>query len=110
MYSPLPAHAQPAAGVLLTPWTAVPEAPYCAMRYVQGTDPKVIANRVAFIEKTPRVRIQACQDVGEDWRNWHCGWKGEDGWDPVAQGWCDTHLLALGYEVPDAKPYDDSML
>jgi hypothetical protein len=64
---------------------------------------------VAFIEKTPRVRVKPFNDK-EDWKGWHQGWKGDDGWDPVAQGWCDTHLLTMGYEVPDPLPYDDSML
>jgi hypothetical protein len=80
------------------------------MRYIEGTDPNVVANRVAFIEKTPRVRVQLCTNEQEDWRNWHCGWKGEDGWDKVAQGWCDSHLQTLCYDVPDPVPYDDSML
>ena len=109
MYKPLPDNAQKVQGIRVSPWTAVPDAEYCAMRYIEGTDPEVIANRVAFVEKTPRVRFQPFSE-SEDFRNWHAGWKGDDGWDEVAQGWCDTHLLAMGYVVPDAKPYDDSML
>jgi hypothetical protein len=80
------------------------------MRVVEGADPAVVANRVAFIEKTPRVRFQPFNNPADDWRNWHQGWKGDDGWDEVAQGWCDAHLLTLGYVVPDVRPYDDSML
>ena len=30
---------------------------YCATRVLKGTDPNEVNNRVAFIEKTPRVKI-----------------------------------------------------
>lgn len=107
MYRPLPDHAINVQGVKLSPWTAVPDYPECAMRFIEGSDPMNVANRVAFIEKTPRVRIQPFDNLIEDCRNWHQGWKGDDGWCEVAQGWCDTHLQTLGYVVPDAKPYSD---
>lgn len=107
---PIPENAHRVQDVKLSPWTIVPDADYCAMRFIAGTDPEVVANRVAFIEKTPRVRVQPHTNESEDWRNWHPAWKGDDGHCPVARGWCDQHLLAMGYEVPDALPYDDSML
>lgn len=110
MYKPLPTNAHKVQGIKVSPWTAVPDADYCAMRFIEGTDPNVIDNRVAFIEKTPRVRVQPASLLSEDWHNWHAGWKGEDGHCEVARGWCDQHLLAMGYDVPDPKPYDDSML
>lgn len=108
MFAPVPENAHKVEGIKLSPWTADPEAPYCSMRFIEGTDPHNIANRVAFIEKTPRVRVKPFSEEG-DWRNWHPGWKGDDGWDEVAQGWCDTHLQAMGYIVPNAKPYSDDM-
>jgi hypothetical protein len=110
MYKPLPENTDKVQGTRVSPWIPDPDAPYCSMRVIEGTDPAVVANRVAFIEKTPRVRFQPCDNPSDDWRNWHQGWKGDDGWDEVAQGWCDAHLLTLGYVVPDARPYDDSML
>lgn len=109
MYRPIPTTAHKVNGARVSPWTPVPDADYCAMRYLEGTDPNEVSNRVAFIEKTPRVRIQPFTSV-DDWKNWHGGWKGDEGHDPVAQGWCDTHLLAMGYVVPEPLPYDDSML
>jgi hypothetical protein len=39
----------------LSDWIVVDE--YCATRVIEGTDPDVVANRVAFIEKTPRVCV-----------------------------------------------------
>lgn len=110
MYRPLPLNAHYVAGLKVSPWVAVPGSEYCSMRFLEGTDLNVVDNRVAFIEKTPRVRFLPASLLSEDWLNWHQGWKGDDGWDEVAQGWCDTHLLAMGYDVPDAKPFRDSML
>ena len=110
MYRPLPENAHQVQGLRVSAWTADPDAPYCSMRFLEGTDPTAVANRVAFIEKTPRVRFQPFSNPSDDWKGWHQGWKGDDGWDAAAQGWCDQHLLAMGYVVPDAKPYDDSML
>jgi hypothetical protein len=89
---------------------AAPDGDYCSMRIIEGTDPEVVTNRVAFIEKTPRVRALNSFDGNDDWKNWHQGWKGDDGWDPVAQGWCDTHLVTMGYIVPEPKPFNDKML
>lgn len=109
MHCPLPEGAARATGVKLTPWMADPDGDYCSLRCVEGTDPSVIANRVAFIEKTPRVRIQPCSNALDDWKNWHSGYKGDGGWDEVSQGWCDAQLIALGYDVPAPQPYADSM-
>lgn len=110
MYNPIPQDAARVEGVKLSPWTKDTDSDHCTMRFIEGTDPTQLENRVAFIEKTPRVRIRPFDNNSADWKNWHGGWKGDDGWDEVAQGWCDTHLVAMGYIVPDAKPYDDSML
>ncbi len=113
MYNPLPDNAARGDGIKLSPWTVDSTADHCAMRFIEGTDPEDVANRVAFIEKTPRVRVQPYDTTVEwskDWKNWHGGWKGDDGHCEVARGWCDTHLQSLGYIVPDALPYDDKML
>lgn len=110
MYRPLPENAHHVNGIKVSPWTQLPDSEWCAMRYIEGTDPEDVANRVAFIEKTPRVRYLPPTEESEDWRNWHGAWKGDDGHCPAARGWCDTHLLALGYIVPDPMPFEDSML
>ena len=107
MYKPLPENAHRVQGIRLSPWMPATDEEYCSMRIIEGTDPKVEANRVAFIEKTPRVRALAVYSGDDDWKNWHQGWKGDDGWHPEAQGWCDTHLVALGYSVPDPMPYSE---
>lgn len=110
MYRPLPDNAHHVDSVRVSPWTVVPDADHCAMRYIEGTDPNVVANRVAFIEKTPRVRFQPFTNHCDDYQGWHPGWKGDDGFCEVARGWCDTHLQSMGYVVPDAMPYNDDML
>lgn len=68
------------------------------MRFVEGTNPDAIANRVAFIEKTARVRVSPF-DPDFDHRNWRCGHKGGDmyGEDPDSRKWCDDELVKLGY-------------
>lgn len=110
MHQPLPSNAIHVEGIKLSPWTADPDYPECSMRFIEGSDPLNTANRVAFIEKSPRVRFKPFDNNIGDGGNWHYGWKGDEGWDEVAQGWCDTHLQTLGYIVPDAKPYSDKML
>lgn len=100
---------------------------YCAMRIIEGGDPADISHRVAFIEKTPRVRIRddciGCryvtghggnrQDADRQWPeflNWTEGPKGDGGpgnpetqllygFDPESRAWCDRVLVALGYTL-----------
>lgn len=43
---------------------------HCSMRIIAGADPTNIANRVAFIEKTLRVRILPFTNWREDCYNW----------------------------------------
>lgn len=72
-----------------------------ACRVLEGKDPEVIANRVAFIEKTPRVRIRDERYQKEDWLNWAArDWKGDGPDDEDSRKWCDDMLLLLGYELP----------
>ena len=87
-----------------------------AFRMIVGGDPENIAHRVAFIEKTPRVRIRedylglqvqwddAGNRVGEtrqwpEFLNWCSGYKGDGCNDPESRAWCDRMLIALGYEL-----------
>ncbi len=76
MYRPLPDNATHVHGIKLSPWTADPNSPECSMRIIEGGDPTNVAHRVAFIEKTPRVRFQPFDNTLGDWKNWHQGWKG----------------------------------
>jgi hypothetical protein len=90
-----------------TPW--IIEDGYCALRCIDGTDSTKLENRVAFIEKTPRIRVHAFTDSSTDWKNWREGPKGsgggdpaEDltyGYDPRSRAWCDEQLLARGYTL-----------
>ncbi len=84
---------------------------YCATRVLEGTDPAIVANRIAFIEKTPRVRIrrQGTTSPSLDWLNWAEGPKGAGGrleidgetiygFYPPSRKWCDDMLRLLGYQ------------
>lgn len=83
-------------GVLLSPWIVVDG--HCATRVLKGTDPEAIANRRAFIEKTPRILVDG---------TWVEGPKGSGGGDPQRDGtygfdshsraWCDFQLQLQGY-------------
>jgi len=98
----------PVAGIELSPWIVVED--FCATRVVAGTDPNVVANRRAFIEKTPRVMVG---DDATNWRCWFEGPKGSGGADghipenelygfyPRSREWCDAALLLLGAVLPD---------
>ena len=46
----------PLQGIRLSPWITVHD--FCATRVIEGTDPADIGNRIAFIEKTPRVLME----------------------------------------------------
>lgn len=74
---------------------------HCSMRYLLGTDPEQIENRVAFIEKTPRVRVLPYNgDWLYDFKNWKEGPKGcapEYGMYQPSRDWCDQQLLTMGY-------------
>jgi len=88
---------------------------FCAMRIVKGGNPDNIADRVAFIEKTPRVRVApfngAPDGLSEPGSSWKYGPKGSGGPDgknpnnqlygfhPPSRAWCDAELIKLGYEL-----------
>ncbi len=80
-----------------------------AYRALTGGDGRNnIADRVAFIEKTPRIRIRP-YSMGErmyggrqweDFLNWaERDWKGDGPEDQESRDWCDRVLVALGYEL-----------
>jgi hypothetical protein len=85
----------------LTDWIIIDG--YCATKVLVGTDPNKVENRVAFIEKTPRIKI------GEEWVQGDKGSGGaytynheelgQYGFDLDSRKWCDEELLKLGYEL-----------
>lgn len=86
-------------GIKLSQWI---NEDHCSMRCIEGTDPEVVANRVAFIEKTPRVRVARAESPSNDWQGWHEGPKGcseEYGRYAPSREWCDEQLKMLGYEL-----------
>lgn len=87
------------------PWTLCEEG--CgAYRARAGKDGELIENRVAFIEKTPRIRIR---DMGpgnqrngrdNDFLNWASGpFKGDGPDDQESRDWCDQALVLFGYKL-----------
>lgn len=85
--------------IKISKWIAVPGARHCAMRYILGTDKNQAENRVAFIEKTPRVRksFAPCNWEYDARMNWECGPKGNDeyGKNLKSRQWCDDRLKEL---------------
>lgn len=94
----------------LSDWIVVDDC--CAMRIIKASDPAVIANRIAFIEKTPRIRIRPfSKSEYHEQNNWRQGEKGMGGSDgnipenglygfyQPSRDWCDEQLLKMGYEL-----------
>ena len=83
---------------------------HCATRIVKDGDVNNISNRVAFIEKTPRVRINRYKYgvevgdgsgiIGQQRDAWLQGNKGSSdyGRDVDSRKWCDDMLKLLGWE------------
>lgn len=86
----------------LTEWI---DEEHCSYRALPDTDHTDVANRVAFIEKTPRIRIARYDpEVGDifDGEKWLSGPKGcspEYGKYQSSRDWCDAALRGLGYDV-----------
>jgi len=97
----------------LSPWIITDTH---SMRVLLDSDPDVIANRVAFIEKTPRIRIRSDRlgrqhmhyEDGEEYihRHWpefldwaEAPFKGSGPDDQKSMLWCDGMLKAFGYEL-----------
>lgn len=101
---------------LIGPWV---DCEGYAYRALAGRDGNLEENRVAMIEKTPRVRIRPAHTgcipvwddagnlIGKDHRwpeflNWCEGDKGSGPDDAQSRQWCDNLLKALGYaEIED---------
>lgn len=69
-----------------------------SMRIIEGSDQTKVANRVAFIEKTARVRIKPFTEVN-DFLNWETVSK--IGVCDLAKKLCDEKLYSLYSKVKD---------
>jgi len=74
---------------------------HAATRVILGSDPDKVENRVAFIEKTPRVRVSPYRVCTEDFRNWVLvgSSSSECGKDADSRALCDKVLVAMGYTL-----------
>lgn len=91
-------------GKVLSPWISPESDEHCALRHLVGEDSGKVAHRVAFIEKTPRVRVAGFTTWEEEGDKWAHGPKGcapEYGHYPPSREWCDEMLTAMGYELTD---------
>lgn len=80
----------------LSEWMVVDE--YCATRVLKGTDHRKVENRVAFIEKTARVRVKPFTEKDDSLNWWQAPFKGSYmGFDQESRDWCDKRLKGLGY-------------
>jgi hypothetical protein len=89
---------------LVTPWI---DDGHAAFRSLAGKDPNEIEHRVAFIEKTPRVRVAGYTSRDDDCHNWHegtCGRAPEYGKYQPSRNWCDRQLHAMGFTLPEDQP------
>lgn len=84
---------------------------YCAARIIEGGDIDAVADRVAFIEKSPRVRTAPYSTFWADGKKWEVGPKGcggniEENGETIygyyqpSRDWCDEQLIEMGYELP----------
>jgi hypothetical protein len=91
-------------GLRASPWLVIDG--HCATRVNEGGDPSRIQDRIALIEKTPRVL------AGDTWEYGPKGSGGfsEDperdqlyGFDPKSRAWADQRLLELGVVLPPLR-------
>lgn len=84
--------------ISISPWIVDTDSTHCWMRIISGSDGSDICNRVAFIEKTPRVRIAPYTKMLTDYQNWEEGPKGDAPWyglNQASRDWCDSRLREL---------------
>lgn len=89
---------------------------HCATRIIEGGDVTKVEDRIAFIEKTPRIRMlndqfalesknpyAGTESVSHD--AWVYGPKGssEYGEDQDSRDWCDEMLKLMGWNLTEAK-------
>ena len=94
----------------LTDWI-VDEDGISVYRAIKGLNANDSDNRIAFIEKSPRVKIPrfslcietfnevGCTGLSSEKSAWLYGDKGSDCFDGESREWCDKMLVLLGYEL-----------
>ena len=82
-----------------------------AFRSWEGADPQSIDDRVAFIEKTPRIRIRNSFGEWPDHLNWASGYKGDGPNDQESRNWCDMALAVFypGHVDPRIPESDEDL-
>lgn len=78
------------------------EEPACAFLIREGGNPKDYRDRVAFIQKTPRIRIRMATDdnLRYDHLNWaEAGFRGNNSSYPPSRRWCEDALRLFGHEI-----------
>jgi len=88
----------------LSDWIIIDD--YCATRIIKGGQAENIQDRVAFIEKSPRVRVnknKICMESNHSHATsdaWLYGNRGSSdyGRDEDSRKWCDDMLKLLGWE------------
>ena len=90
--------------VALTPWMYEydeddPTRKTFAFRAIVGTDYSDSANRVAGIEKSPRIRVLPYLDFHTENFKWVYGPKGDEPDDKFSKLWCDARLKACGFSL-----------
>ena len=80
-------------------WHVVEDGAGACLVKVDG-DPNVVADRVAFIEKTPRIRIRMFTNRSDDWLNWaQRSFKGDGVDDIESREWCENALVLFGHTL-----------
>ena len=78
---------------------------HCWTRIVEGGDYNNISDRVAFIEKSPRVRTGRDEvfDFLNDTKHWRFETIKDKNYDSTIseKDWCDRELRIMGYELSD---------
>lgn len=82
----------------LSPWISVD---HCATRVIEGSDPELLQNRIAFIEKSGRVRTAPFEAFDGDCDKWRyvCHGSSECGSDMDTRREVDAELLRMGHEL-----------
>lgn len=82
--------------IILSEWIIIFD--FCATRAIKGTDPNLLENRIAFIEKSGRVRVKPFTKE-EDFKNWEyvCSGSSDYGNDLETREKVDDKLIEIGY-------------
>lgn len=86
----------------LSPWTLTTDGCGAYRCRINRDGENDVSARVAFIEKTPRVRIRPDNEMYgiNDCYNWaERPFKGDGPEDQESRDWCDSMLVLLGYEI-----------